>query len=93
MQHRTTPAAVHRNLLGPFQRSLLGEGVPLAWIVDVGVRHPSFGAVQSLFMAGKLDIGLSFDPDGRLSATDWRAWGGHGAPPETRGRGAERLMQ
>jgi hypothetical protein len=93
LQHRTTPAAVYRNLLGPFQRSLLGEGVPLAWIVDVGVRHPSFGAVQSLFMAGKLDIGLSFDPDGPLSATDWRAWGGRGAPPETRGRGAERLMQ
>ena len=33
----TTPAAVRRNLLAPFQRSLLAEGVPLAWIVDVGV--------------------------------------------------------
>jgi hypothetical protein len=91
LQHRTTPAAVRRNLLAPFQRSLLAEGIPLAWIVDVGVRHPSFSAVQSLFMAGKLDVGLGFDPDRPLTASDWRAWGGNGPLPETRARGAERL--
>ena len=84
---------MHRNLLAPFQRSLLAEGVPLAWIVDVGVGHPSFSAVQSLFMAGKLDIGLRFDPDAPLTAGDWRAWGGRGEPPATRAEGAARLMR
>jgi hypothetical protein len=92
LQQGTTPAAVHRHLLGPFQRSLLAEGVPLAWIVDVGVGHRSFSAVQSLFMAGRLDIGLGFGPDAPLTASDWHAWGGHGPPPATRAQGASRLM-
>jgi len=93
IQLGVTPAAVRANHLAQFQRSLLAEGVPLAWIVDVGVRHPSFSAVQSLFMAGMLDIGLRFDPDGPLAASDWRAWGGQGEPPKTRAEGAERLLR
>jgi len=92
LQHDTTPAEVHRNRLEPFQRSLLADGVPLAWIVDVGVAHPAFSAVQSLFIAEPLDIGLRFDPDAPLTADDWRAWGGHGTPPATRADGAAQLM-
>jgi len=45
-----------------------------------------------LFMAGNLDVGLGFDPDGPLTASDWCAWGGNGPLPETRARGAERLV-
>ncbi|MEO6747607.1 MAG: FAD-dependent oxidoreductase, partial [Caldimonas sp.] len=93
LQHATTPAEVHRNRLEPFQRSLLAEGVPLAWIVDVGVAHPSFSAVQSLFMAKPLHIGLRFEPDAPLTVHDWRAWGGHGTPPATRAEGAVQLMR
>jgi hypothetical protein len=71
-----------------FQRSLLAEGLPLAWIVDVGVAHPAFSAVQSLFMAKRLDIGLRFEPDAPLTADDWLQWGGRGTPPATRAEGA-----
>ena len=77
-RRRCAPSA-----LGAFQRSLLADGVPLAWLIDVGVGHPSFAAVQSLFMAGRLDIGLRFEPDAPLSESDWRAWGGSGPPPPT----------
>ena len=86
-----SPAAVRAGWLAQFQQSLLAEGVPLAWIVDVGVRHPAFAAVQSLFMAGKLDIGLRFDPDAALGEATWRAWGGAGAAPPTRAAGALQL--
>jgi hypothetical protein len=94
LAHGSTPAAVRESRLAAFQRSLLAEGVPLAWIVDVGVRHPAFAAVQSLFMAGRLDdIGLRFEPAAPLDAATWRRWGGQGAPPPTRAAGAMRLME
>ncbi|MGH8797937.1 MAG: FAD-dependent oxidoreductase, partial [Caldimonas sp.] len=88
LQHTLTPAAVRSTRLASFQRSLLDAGVPLAWVVDVGVRHPAFAAVQTLFMAGRLDIGLHFEPDAALSADDWRRWGGTGTAPSTRAEGA-----
>ena len=93
LARRATPAAVHASALGAFQRSLLGEGVPLAWIIDVGVSHPSFAAVQSLFMSGRLDIDLRFEPDAPLSEADWRRWGGTGPAPPTRAGGADRLLR
>jgi hypothetical protein len=93
LARRLTPAAVHASALGAFQHSLLAEGVPIAWIVDVGVRHPSFAAIQALFMAGPLDIGLRFEPDAPLSEADWRRWGGSGPAPPTRAAGADRLWQ
>jgi hypothetical protein len=39
--------------LHAFQASLLAEGVPLAWAIDVPVDHPAFAAVQRLFMSGR----------------------------------------
>jgi hypothetical protein len=93
LERRLTPAAVRASALGAFQRSLLADGMPLAWIVDVGIGHRSFAAVQSLFMAGRLDIGLRFEPDAPLTEIEWRRWGGSGPPPPTRAEGAERLMR
>lgn len=42
------PAAVHGDaeLRSAFQRSLLAEGVPLAWTINVGVADSRFAAVQ-----------------------------------------------
>jgi len=46
------PQTVHAApaLLRAFQDSLLAEGVPLAWAIDVGVGHPDFAAVQRRIM-------------------------------------------
>ncbi len=76
-----------------FQRSLLAEGVPLAWIVDVPAGHPAFTAVQLLAVSGRpvAPDGLELDPDAPLSAAQWHAWGGDGEPPPTRAEGARRL--
>ena len=93
LEHHIAPAAVRSGRLGAFQRSLLAEGVALAWVVDVGTRHAAFSAVQALFMRGQLDIGLYFEPDAPLDARDWRAWGGSGPPPATRAAGARQLWR
>jgi hypothetical protein len=47
-------AAVYADaeLRSAFQNSLLAEGVPLAWLVDVGVDHPDFAAAQSRAVKG-----------------------------------------
>jgi len=76
-----------------FQRSLLEEGVPLAWIVDVPPGHPSFTAVQLLAVSGRpvAPDSLELVPDAPLSAEQWRAWGGDDEPPPTRAEGARRL--
>ena len=76
-----------------FQRSLLEEGVPLAWIVDVPSGHHSFAAVQLLAVRGVpvAPDSLEMDPDAPLSAEQWQAWGGHGGPPPTRAEGARRV--
>ncbi len=91
LQRGVAPATVRAEMLAPFQQSLLAEGVPLAWIVDVAVDHPAFKAVQTLFMTRRLAIGLAFEPDAPLRDDDWRAWGGSEAPPTTRATGALRL--
>jgi hypothetical protein len=92
LHHGMTPAEVRSSALRAFQRSLLDEGVPLAWIVDVGVDHAEFPAVQALFMTGRLDIGLRFEPDAPLDENTWHAWGGSGPPPPTRADGARQLL-
>lgn len=73
-----------------FQRSLAAEGVPLAWLVDVGVDHPAFAAAQMLFMRtrGAGIAELRFSPDAPVAPELWRAWGGAGAPPPTRAEAA-----
>lgn len=73
-----------------YQRRLLADGVPLAWIVDVPPADPGFAAVQRLFMSGRLDGGkdLLFRPGDPLAPEEWRRWGGSGTPPSTRGAAA-----
>ena len=51
------------------------------------VGHPSFVAVQRLFMGGRYkteDGGLVFRPDDPVTAEDWERWGGRGEPPRSR---------
>jgi len=88
LQHGVAPASVRAEHLAAFQRSLLAEGVPLAWLVDVPIGHPAFAAVQTLFMARRPEIGLAFDADAPLREADWRAWNGTGPTPATRGAAA-----
>lgn len=90
-----TPSRIRAesNRLAAFQASLLAEGVPLAWIVDVGVAHPAFTAVQRLFLrhGAAAAPDLSFRPDDPIEPADWRAWGGVGVPPPSRAAAAQRL--
>lgn len=59
LEERVAPVAVREQaeLLKRFQRRLLGEGVPLAWLIDVGVDHPAFVPSQLMFMNGELAPG------------------------------------
>jgi len=90
------PAAVWRDvtLRSAFQGSLLNEGVPLAWVVDIGVDHPGFAAVQSLAMKGRgmRSHDLEFRPGDALSADEWAAWGGQGDLPPDRLTAAARVF-
>ena len=42
------PAAIHADPTGrvEFQRRLLADGVPLYWLIDVGVDDPAFAGSQ-----------------------------------------------
>jgi hypothetical protein len=79
--------------LTDFQASLLAEGVPLAWIVDVGVTHPAFAAVQHLFLrlGAVVAADLDFRPDDPIAPAEWHAWGGEGSPPASRAEAAMQL--
>lgn len=74
--------------LARFQARLLRAGVPLAWLLGFKPGEPGFAASQRLFMAGRLDGGDDLDLrlDAPTSEQEWRAWGGKGAPPSTRGQ-------
>jgi hypothetical protein len=78
-----------------FQHSLLGDGVPLAWLIDVPVDDPDFAAVQRLFMSGRMAPGpdLRFDSDGAVLSSDWQKWGGSGEPPRSRRMAARMLAE
>jgi hypothetical protein len=97
LDERVPPARVRERptLLERFQRGLLREGVPLAWLVDVGVDHPAFAGSQRLYMRGGLPPGddLLFRPDAPVPAAEWRAFGGTGDAPATRGLAAQRLAE
>ena len=97
LETRQSPGAIWRDAAETrrLQRSLLGEGVPLAWVVDVPVDHPSFAAVQVLAVAGKplAPDSLELAPDAPLSPAEWHTWGGAGEPPQTRAAGAQRLLE
>jgi hypothetical protein len=91
------PRAVAADVLlrSAFQASLLSEGIPLAWTLDVGPHDPAFVAVQQLHMSNASARGndLSFKLDAPIVADQWRDWGGEGEMPPTRGAAALRLNQ
>ena len=90
-----TPAAIHGDpaSLRAFQDRLLAAGVPLAWLIDVGTGDPAFAVTQTLFRDGKLTApdSLAVGLDQPLTSAEWRAWGGQGPLPATRGEGLRRL--
>jgi FAD dependent oxidoreductase len=92
------PRSVRQNAftLNAFQRSLLADGIPLAWLIDVPLDAPAFPAVQQLFMQGRINTGteLEFRPDDRITAQEWLAWGGQpGEAPKSRAAAAQRLVE
>jgi hypothetical protein len=88
LDRRVSPRSVHErtDLRTAFQETLVHEGVPLAWQIDVGVGHPAFAAVQRATMRGHMPLGtdLLFRPDAPVTPADWSAWGGTGALPPDR---------
>lgn len=94
---RVAPAQVRQraDLLQRFQRRLLEDGMPLAWLIDVGLEHPAFVASQLMFMrdASAFDADLLFHPDAPISYAQWRRVGGSGELPDSRARAAARLLQ
>ena len=78
-----------------FQRRLLEDGVPLAWLVDVGVDHPLFVASQLMFMRDGVApcSDLLFRPDAPITESEWRLAGGEGALPKSRGEAAAWLAE
>jgi hypothetical protein len=91
------PPGVRENagMLKRFQHRLLGEGVPLVWLIDVGIDHPAFAVSQRCFMSGRLPAGgdLLFRPDAPVAAAEWQALGGAGSPPRTRALAGIRLAE
>jgi len=96
IQHRMAPRSVHGDNanLKAFQSTLLAEGIPLAWLIDVPVDDPAFLSVQKLFMEGYLGTGagLHFRSDDPMTADEWLAWGGHGELPRSRVAAARQLL-
>ncbi len=95
LELRVAPAAVHEraDLLARLQRRLLAQGVPLAWLTEVGGDAPLFIGSQLLHMQGALDAraDLRFDLAAPLQAHEWQRAGGDGDMPATRGDAARRL--
>ena len=83
-------------LLRAFQRLLLRQGIPVAWIVDVPLSHPAFAATQELHM-DKLfatSTDLRFEPDKPLTVDEWVSWGGSRTDvPASRAAGALQLYE
>ena len=80
-------------LLQRFQRTLLDDGVPLAWLADVGVNDPAFACSQWMFMraAAAFAADLRFQPDAPMSQAEWLDVGGAGDVPTSRREAALRL--
>ncbi len=79
IEQGSTPKAIRQNrqALGSFQKALLGEGVPLCWLIDVPVSSPDFEAIQRLVMDrgyGCRADRLTFDPDDPVDAEDRKRW-------------------
>jgi hypothetical protein len=58
LQRGVLPRAVHGtpSLLRDFQHSLCEKGVPLVWLLDVGVSDPAFAQVQMQAISGELPL-------------------------------------
>ena len=97
LNERVAPAQVRQraDLLHRFQHRLLEDGMPLAWLIDVGLDHPAFVASQLMFMRdpSAFDADLLFHPDAPISDAQWCSIGGSGALPDSRGQAAVRLLQ
>ena len=81
------PATIHEDqtLLGAFQATLIDDGVPVCWLVDVPVDHPDFSAIQQLVIErgfGGGDDSLLFHPDELLSESARTAWFRHSDPED-----------
>ena len=79
LEHGRKPAPIHaeENLLRAFQATMIDDGVPLCWLVDVPVSHPDFAAVQQLVIErgfGGREDSLLFHPDESMSEQDRAAW-------------------
>jgi hypothetical protein len=72
--HRT-PAQIRDDptMLRNFQRLLLGEGVPLYWLIDVPVADAGFAAVQELALSVRPEA-LRFDPAARMGPNERMEW-------------------
>jgi len=98
VQQRITPRSVRedRFSLESFQTTLLTEGIPLAWLVDVSVDDLAFLSVQKLFMNGHRETGveLKFRPEDPITADEWLAWGGGDRElPQSRAAAAQLLFE
>jgi hypothetical protein len=81
-------------LLRSFQRLLVHQGIPIAWIVDVPQSHPAFAATQVLHMDKlfAMTTDLCFEPDKSLTIDEWVSWGGSPTDiPASRAAGALQL--
>ncbi len=78
------------DLRARFQSTLADERMPLVWLIDVGVEHPAFAAVQRLAIGGRLQLpdDLLFRPQSPISDAEWKSWGGEGATPFDRASAA-----
>ena len=71
-----------------------GEGVPLAWLIDVGiVIRPCRQQRMYAERRAAPDADLLFHPEAPISEAEWRRAGGTGAAPCTRGQAAARLAE
>ena len=99
MSRRTTPSEVWRqpDLLGEFQRHLISEGVPLAWLIDIGNDDPRFAGAQQMFMRApeQFTADLRFDPEKPLTVLEAELFGLDNSKslPTTRGEAAIQLPQ
>jgi hypothetical protein len=95
LERRRAPRSIHADsgLRRAFQRTLLRDGVPLAWLIDVGVEDPLFAAAQLLFMDTRPPRSgdLLFRPGAPVAPAEWTAWGGNGDCPPDRAAAARRL--
>ena len=73
------PATIHEDsvLLRAYQATLIDDGMPLSWAIDMPLSHPDFAAVQRLLIEhgfGSHDDALLFHPDEAVSVEDRSSW-------------------